>query len=349
MRSFAAVIAVTLALAPLAAIASPADDAWVTNAYKVILARKPDAASLQTYAQSLSTGAADRLTVINSLMNSNEFRQAEINALYQEYLHRSADPAGLSSLGGMVGSGAPLDQAASYVLGSPAYFALPVHGGVSVTPNTNDGFVEGLYQDLLGRPVDQAAQFFRDQLAGNVVRSQIALEVLQSNEGALRFQSMLARRLLHGPSAPTGQTLALSALAEITAVSLPGPATVTNSKLTFSVTPNTAPMSGRKATLTVNNQPFVVEQWQFGTEKGRQPSAAVTPSIDDLRMTIVVGKTSRGFAKLEHLSSALLDGGGLHFTMSDVVVSDFSKPALGADGIARSELSLKFTKISISK
>jgi hypothetical protein len=368
MRCFAAVLAAAMAFVPFGAAASPADDAFVRAAYQVLLGHSPQASALNLYSQQLST-TGDRLAVINSIMNNeDEFRQAEINALYLEYLHRPANPANQSALKSMVGSGAPLGQAASFVLGSPEYFALPIHGGVSVTPNTNDGFIRGVYQDLLARQPDQSAAFFIAQLQGNITRQQVALEALQGSEAASRFQSMLAHRVLHGPSAPTGTTLAETALAEINAglvtrgvdplrvgalqlpTPSPKPPANTSPELNYNVLSNTSP-GGRKATLFIDNHPFQVEQWRWAEDKSVKPppnQAAPSP-FNELRMTIVIDSTAPGLAQGKTFADAELNGGGTHATMLDVRVSKYTALPAGAGKVAHAEVWLTFSKLSIGK
>jgi hypothetical protein len=70
-----------------------------------------------------------------------------VQAWYQRYLRRSIDLSGLQSWVSLLRQGASHDDVKSAILGSPEYYQL--HG------NRPDGFVAGLYADVLGRSPNQ--------------------------------------------------------------------------------------------------------------------------------------------------------------------------------------------------
>jgi hypothetical protein len=71
--------------------------------------------------------------------------------LYSRYLHRAADAGGLHVFANFLSHGGTLEQAAVVLIGSPEYRTK--RGG-----NTDQGFLDALYQDALGRPIDASGQ-----------------------------------------------------------------------------------------------------------------------------------------------------------------------------------------------
>jgi hypothetical protein len=68
---------------------------------------------------------------------------AQIEAWYQRYLHRSADPTGLQAWGERLRNGEPRFSVEAGILGSDEYFQN--HG------NDQAQFIRGLFNDVLGR------------------------------------------------------------------------------------------------------------------------------------------------------------------------------------------------------
>jgi hypothetical protein len=69
-----------------------------------------------------------------------------VQAFYQHFLHRQADPGGLQNFVNDLGSGTTEEQVQETIVTSPEYFQL--HG------STNTGFVTALYLDVLNRQPD---------------------------------------------------------------------------------------------------------------------------------------------------------------------------------------------------
>ena len=217
MRHFAAVLTAFIACAPLAVSAAPPapggspenpNAAFVDAAYRVLLARPADPQASQIWEQLLASGG-DRSTVVNALINGAEFRQDEINALYQHFLKRGADPAGLNTFGNMLVQGATVQQVAAVLVSTPEYFAR--------NGNANDGFVKALYQGALGRPPSQNdLNTWVGQLSkGGLTRTQVAQAIIGSVEGRSAFQTWFNGAVLHGSGSPGGASLTQAALAEI--------------------------------------------------------------------------------------------------------------------------------------
>ena len=89
-----------------------------------------------------------RNTVVQLIENSVEFRSEEVQNLYQSILGRAADTQGLNSWVAFLGNGGTEAQVEAEIMGSIEF--VNNHGG------TPEGFVQGVYDDILGRDPDPA-------------------------------------------------------------------------------------------------------------------------------------------------------------------------------------------------
>jgi hypothetical protein len=126
-----------------------ADQRFISEVYHDLLGRQVDAAGLAGWAGYLQ--GHSRTDFVTALTNSTEFRAIEVQHLYQQYLHRAADPGGLSAGIAFLAGGGTVEQLAASLAGSDEFFQ--IRGG-----GTNAGFANALYQAALNRPVDAAAQ-----------------------------------------------------------------------------------------------------------------------------------------------------------------------------------------------
>jgi hypothetical protein len=70
---------------------------------------------------------------------------------------------------------------------------------------TNDGFLNALYQDVLGRAIDPSGQAtFTQELASGVTRTQVATEIFSSTEYRQRLVQSYYQSFLHRPADPSG-------------------------------------------------------------------------------------------------------------------------------------------------
>ena len=93
--------------------------------------------------QGLDQGEFTRFQAAEAFVNSPEGVRDAVQAAYQQFLHRATDPQGLSSSSSFLLGGGSLTALDVDLISSDEYFQ--VRGG------TNAGFVNGLYQDALGR------------------------------------------------------------------------------------------------------------------------------------------------------------------------------------------------------
>jgi hypothetical protein len=188
---------------PQYASTASANQAFVEDLYEVLLGRTADAGAT-SWVGFLDQGALPS-AVAQGIENSTEYRALQVQALYQRYLHRSADASGLQAFVDFLGNGGTLEQVAALLVGSQEYFDL--HG------DSTEGFLDGLYEDALDRGADPLGlASFSQALNGGVSRTQAAALIFGSPEylGKLvdsEFQSLLGR-----PADPLGLAGFLSLL-----------------------------------------------------------------------------------------------------------------------------------------
>lgn len=136
---------------------------FVHNLYRELLGREPDPAGEAYWVAQVQQNdtAAGRQTVISSFLNSTEYKDHYITTLYEVFLGRAPEAAGLQfwtakmgepgTAGGHSGS-ADEKLILAGIVGSDEFYA-DVGG-------TSQGFVHALYQDLLGRSSSPAEQTF---------------------------------------------------------------------------------------------------------------------------------------------------------------------------------------------
>ena len=150
------------------------DATFVRNLYRELLGREPDSAGQAAWLNFLAgnQGHSDstrRASVISDFLDSPEYKQHLVTCIFELFLHRAPDAEGLQYWMGALGQpgnpggnseGNDEMSVISDIVGSPEYFVL--HG------NTNQGYVQGLYQDLLGRAADTGGEaYWAQQVARN--------------------------------------------------------------------------------------------------------------------------------------------------------------------------------------
>jgi hypothetical protein len=172
-----------------------ANPRFVNQLYLDLLDRPADAASLAALTRLLARGTS-RTAVAHGILASTELQSRVVGIFYQEYLVRDVDPASLTTMLDMLGSGATFDQIQALILGSDEYFAL--------AGSFNEGFLNALYQDILGREVDPAGLVsLTAALEGGTTRTQVATLVLGSEEARTRALQGLYQQFLHREAGPT--------------------------------------------------------------------------------------------------------------------------------------------------
>jgi hypothetical protein len=152
--------------------------AFVQHLFADVLGRQPDGGELATFASQV-TDPASRATVARALLSSPEHESEVIQSVYQALLGRAAESAGVAYWQQQMAGGTDETALIASVAGSDEFFN---HVGGS-----NESFVGGLYQALLGRAGEQQGTAFWLQMAGSETRSAIA----QGFVGSAEFRGLL--------------------------------------------------------------------------------------------------------------------------------------------------------------
>jgi hypothetical protein len=160
------------------------NDRFVQALYQDVLQR-PEDAGAQNFVQALSQGVSPG-TVAAAILGSAEADTLLVQGLYQTYLHRPADTAGLQSHVNALLQGQTYEQQFASFVASGEYQQLT--GG-----ELNQTYVARLYQDLLGRPADSGGlAFFTGLLdTGGATRAQVVQMFLSSSE----YRALVVNRL----------------------------------------------------------------------------------------------------------------------------------------------------------
>jgi hypothetical protein len=118
--------------------------AYVARLYQDILRREADPGGLANWVGELNR-RVDRFAVAAGIATSDERFGMTVDGFYRGYLRRDADPGGRAAWVAALRANVPEEQVAQAFLLSGEYRR--------IHPST-EGFIDGLYQDLLGRQVD---------------------------------------------------------------------------------------------------------------------------------------------------------------------------------------------------
>ena len=168
----------------------PANDLWIDKVFRDTLKRPVDQAALDFYDARLKAGAS-RADIALSVLQSVEYRTRLVQGFFQTFLKRAPSGPELAFWLGVLSSSTD-ETVEAQILGSGEYIG--GRGG-----GTDDGWLNALFQDLLGRPPTAAdLTFFKNALANGASHADVALNVLQSKEGRSKvvqglFQSLLGR------------------------------------------------------------------------------------------------------------------------------------------------------------
>lgn len=171
-----------------------ANQKFVAQVFRDLLGRAAEPQALQYWANQIEGGQSRTATTL-AIEMSQEYRNDLVQSLYEQYLHRPADPAGQAAGGAVLLSGGTPEQLSLALVSSNEYFQNRASG-------SGTGFVNALYSDALHRQADPAVQSFlaTDDFTNQAVRLQVAQAVFSSDE----FLSDLIS--LPGASAGAGAT-----------------------------------------------------------------------------------------------------------------------------------------------
>jgi hypothetical protein len=160
---------------PQYASTATANQIFVENVYEVLLNRAADPAGLVAATNYLKGGGTPR-GLVQVYQSSTEYLDDEATTLYQRYLGRAPSATETGIVAGFLKSGTTAEQLAAALIGSPEFFQ--DYGG------TNDGFIEGAFETVLGRTPSSPAELtaWDQALAGGTSRGTVATFLLTSGE-----------------------------------------------------------------------------------------------------------------------------------------------------------------------
>lgn len=163
---------------------------YVDRVYRDLFGRPADSAGASWWAGRLDAGVP-RTTFTNALVSTSEWANAVVRSAYQELLGRAAGGGETGPWAGAIVHGSQVLDVRAMLLGSDEF--LNAHGG------TVDGFIDGLWQVVLGRPADSGARsWMHSLLDAGANRAVAARAVLVTGEAWARrvdswYRALLAR------------------------------------------------------------------------------------------------------------------------------------------------------------
>jgi hypothetical protein len=153
---------------------------YVVSLYRNLELREPELQGFNYWVNLLNQGMS-RPTVVFEFLHLPEYETGLIQQFYHTIFgpQRDADQAGLSSYENFLNNGGTIDQVVVSMVTSSEFINGPGHG-------TNDGLLQALYLAVLSRPIDsQAEQFFNQQLASGITKTQVAQFEVGGSESAM--------------------------------------------------------------------------------------------------------------------------------------------------------------------
>jgi hypothetical protein len=182
------------------------NQAYVTQLYVSVLKRQPDAAGLAFWTMQLNQNLATNEQVALAFTTSQEFRMLEVQEVYQKYLHRSADPVGLSGWTQYLVHGHTLEQLQAEIVASQEYLQNRLGG------NT-DNFLATVIMDTFNRSVTQADHnMFGDDFDDYGDRRTTAENIFATAEYRQDLVQSYYQTYLHRSADPGGLKASVAAL-----------------------------------------------------------------------------------------------------------------------------------------
>ena len=190
MSHFAFAIAILTVAVAAQAAPNGQNQKFVKKLYADLLNRAPDRVESDKLVGLLNAGAT-RTQVAGAITSGNEYRNDQVQQWFVSLLNRPATAGEVNFVLNYIQNGATGDDVKAAVLGGDEYYRLA--GG------NNIGFLNKLFQDVLGRSIDPTSVVTLQSLLGQgMARQTLALLVLHSLEADQRdvtqfFQKLLSR------------------------------------------------------------------------------------------------------------------------------------------------------------
>jgi hypothetical protein len=176
-----------------------ADQRYMDEIYRDVFNRQAEAKGREIWLSLLAQGATREAVALTILTHatSQEFQMDTVTALYEQYLHRAPEQAGMDTWVAYLYGGGTIEGMTQALLGSPEY--LQTRGG-----GTSEGFLKAVFQDTLGRSIDAPAlTFFEGLMAKGVSAGQVAAAILSSGEYRDVRVEAIYEQLLDRPAKPS--------------------------------------------------------------------------------------------------------------------------------------------------
>ena len=185
-----------------------ADQRFINEVYRDLLGRGAEASGLNYWTSHLTRGD-NRSKVVLDIENDMAFaerRKDEVRTVFLALLQRPAEPAAVDFYANMMVHGDTMAQVEGMLAGSPEYFQK--HAGGS-----NQGWLNSLFHDALGRNVDPASSpGLLQKLNQGVSRAQLADTIFGSPEYLRDFTNKAYGRYLGTTAGPAASGVSSSAM-----------------------------------------------------------------------------------------------------------------------------------------
>ncbi len=184
---------------------STPNQAYVANVYQLLLNRIPDPSS-SGWVTDLDNGTSP-VSVVLGIEGSTEYLNDQVTAMYQLYLKRQPDTGGAQYWVSLLQAGGTFEEVAEGLTSSLEYFGL--QGG------TNQGFVTGLYLEVLNRnPNNAEIAGWETALDNGASRLDVSVAFLSSQEYRTNLVQSDYMTFLLRPANPGGLMTWVDALNE---------------------------------------------------------------------------------------------------------------------------------------